>query len=118
MAIAARSPEPGLIFHSDRGSQYTSAKFTGLLAAHGIRQSLSRPRQCWDNAVAESFFSTLKTELVHRQGWPTRARARQAIFEFIEVFYNRRRLHSALGYLSPAAYEARLTQESRGAQAA
>jgi transposase InsO family protein len=118
MAIAARSPEPGLIFHSDRGSQYTSGKFTKLLAAHGIRQSLSRPRQCWDNAVAESFFSTLKAELVHRQGWPTRARARQAIFEFIEVFYNRRRLHSSLGYLSPAAYEARLTQESPGAQAA
>jgi transposase InsO family protein len=118
MAIAARSPEPDLIFHSDRGSQYTSGKFTDLLAAHGIRQSLSRPRQCWDNAVAESFFSTLKTELVHRQGWPTRVRARQAIFEFIEVFYNRRRIHSALGYLSPAAYETSLLAGTHEAQAA
>ena len=71
-----------------------------------MRQSLSGPRQCWDNAVAESFWSTLKEELVHRYPWPTRARARQAIFEFIEVFYNRQRLHSSLGYLSPAEYEA------------
>lgn len=105
-AITSRRPTPGLIFHSDRGSQYTSAQFRALLERHGIRQSLSRPRQCWDNAVAESFFSTLKTELVYRQPFPTRAAARQAVFEYIEVFYNRQRIHSALGYCSPSDYEA------------
>lgn len=118
MAIGARHPKPGLIFHSDRGSQYTSGTFTRLLTAHGIQQSLSRPRQCWDNAVSEAFFSTLKAELLHRQSWPTRSLARRAIFEFIEVFYNRQRLHSTLGYLSPAAYEASLIQPIRGAHAA
>jgi transposase InsO family protein len=97
----------GLIFHSDRGSQYTSGPFRDLLGHHEMRQSLAAPGQCWDNAVAESFFSTLKEELVHRHPWPTRARARQAIFEFVEVFYNRQRLHSSLGYLTPAEYEAR-----------
>jgi transposase InsO family protein len=107
MALGRRRPAPGLIVHSDRGSQYTSREFTALLAAHGIRQSLSRPGQCWDNAVAESFFATLKTELIHLHAWPTRARARRAIFEFVEIFYNRRRLHSALGYLSPSDYERR-----------
>lgn len=106
MAIAARHPSPGLIFHADRGSQYTSAEFGQLLVAHAAVQSLSRPRQCWDNAVAESFFATLKTELIYRSAWPTRVAMRRAIFEFIEVFYNRRRLHSALGYRSPAEYEA------------
>ncbi len=105
-ALTSRHPAPGLIFHSDRGSQYTSAEFRALLDAHGIRQSVSRPRQCWDNAVAESFFSTLKTELVYRQPFPTRADARQAVFEYIEVFYNRQRIHSALGYRSPSDYEA------------
>lgn len=105
MAVKARRPAPGLIFHSDRGSQYTSREFTQLLTSKGILQSLSRPRQCWDNAVAESFFATLKTELVYRQSWPTRAAARSAVFEFIEVFYNRRRLHSSLGYRSPVEYE-------------
>jgi transposase InsO family protein len=105
MAIGIRQPAPGLVFHSDRGSQYTSAAFTALLGAHGMRQSLSRRRQCWDNAVAESFFGTLKTELVSRQPWPTRMAVRRAIFEFIEVFYNRQRLHSSLGYRSPAEYE-------------
>jgi transposase InsO family protein len=106
MAIQGRRPPAGLIFHSDRGSQYTSVEFKQLLTDHEVRQSLSRPRQCWDNAVVESFWATLKTELVDRQAWPTRALARQAIFEFIEVFYNRRRLHSALSYQSPAEYEA------------
>ena len=105
MAIAARRPVPGLVFHSDRGSQYTSREFTALLHANGMRQSLSRPRQCWDNAVAESFFGTLKTELVYRQPWPSRAAVRRAVFEYSEVFYNRRRLHSSLGYRSPAEYE-------------
>ncbi len=105
MALTARRPAPGLIFHSDHGSQYTSTEFRKLLQRHGVRQSLSRPRQCWDNAVAESFFSTLKSELVYRQPLPTRAAARQAVFEYIEVFYNRKRIHSALGYCSPADYE-------------
>lgn len=105
MALTLRRPLLGLIFHSDRGSQYTSREFSQLLKAWGIVQSLSRPRQCWDNAVAESFFATLKTELIYRQSWPTRAAVRRAVFEFIEVFYNRRRLHSSLGYCSPAEYE-------------
>ena len=105
MAIQMRHPAPGFVFHSDRGSQYTSRAFRDLLAAHKGLQSLSRPRQCWDNAVAESFFATLKEELVHRMVLPTREAARRAIFEFIEVFYNRSRLHSSLGYFTPAEYE-------------
>ena len=109
-ALKGRKPAPGLIFHSDRGSQYTSIAFRELLVHHQVRQSLSRPRQCWDNAVAESFFATLKTELVYRQSLPTVAAARFAVFEYIEVFYNRKRMHSALGYQSPSTYEAcRLT---------
>lgn len=107
MAIAARHPAPGLILHSDRGTQYTSKELAALLAEHGIVQSFSRPRQCWDNAVAEAWFSTLKEELIHRRSWPTRASVRSAIVDYVEVFYNRRRLHSSLGYLSPADYEAR-----------
>ena len=106
MALASRRPAPGLVFHSDRGSQYTSDAFRDVLAAHSVRQSLSRPRQCWDNAVAESFFSTLKQELVYRTALPTVDAVRTAVFEYIEVFYNRQRLHSAIGNLSPAAYEA------------
>jgi len=105
MAVAHRRPKPGLILHSDRGSQYTSEQFVALLDRNVIRQSLSRPGQCWDNAVAESFFATLKCELVYQNTWPTRARARSAIFEFIEGWYNRRRLHSSLGYISPVDYE-------------
>jgi len=107
MALTQRRPAPGLVFHSDRGCQYTSDEFRGLLAGHGLVQSLSRPGQCWDNAVAESFFSTLKEELLYRGVWPTRAAARRAIFEYVEVFYNRQRMHSTLGYLTPVAYEAR-----------
>jgi transposase InsO family protein len=105
MALSWRQPGAGLIFHSDRGSQYTSRQFRKLLATHELRQSLSRPRQVWDNAVVEAFYSTLKTELVQRYVWPTRAQARRAIFDFVEVFYNRQRLHSTLGYVSPAEYE-------------
>ncbi len=78
MATRSRRPPPGLLFHTDRGSQYTSREFTALLAGHDIRQSLSRPRQCWDNAVAESWFATLKRKLLYRRSWPTRAEARQA----------------------------------------
>jgi putative transposase len=102
-----------------RNAQYTSREFRALLDAHGLVQSLSRPRQCWDNAVAESFFSTLKQELVHRQTFPTRATARRAIFEFIEVFYNRCRLHSTLNYRTPVEYEEERRNPDRGkAQAA
>jgi transposase InsO family protein len=107
MAIKARGTADGFLFHSDRGSQYTSGDFRRLLGKHKALQSVSRPRQCWDNAVAESFFATLKQELVYRQTFPTRAAARAAIFEFIEVFYNRTRIHSSLGNLSPAKYEER-----------
>lgn len=115
MAITGRRPGRGLVIHSDRGSQYTSAQFTDLLAQYGLRQSLSRPGQCWDNAVAESFFSTLKTELVNRSVLATRAQARRAIFEFVEVFYNRQRIHSSLGYLTPVEWEMRYEQRSRAA---
>jgi len=105
MAIENRRPAPGAMFHSDRGTQYTSKEFTDLLTAHEMIQSLSRPRQCWDNAVAESFFASLKLECIYRQALSTRAHARRAVFDYIEVFFNRRRLHSSLGYLTPAAYE-------------
>jgi len=86
--------------------QYTSAQHARLAAAHSVRLSVGRRGQCWDNAVAESFFSTIKTELIHRQPWPTQTAARQATFEYIEGWYNTRRRHSSLGYLSPAAFEA------------
>lgn len=105
MAIENRQPAPGAMFHSDRGTQYTSKEFTDLLTKHEMIQSLSRPRQCWDNAVAESFFASLKLECIYRHALPTRAHARRAVFDYIEVFFNRRRLHSALGYLTPVAYE-------------
>jgi len=85
--------------------QYTSAQHARLAKRHGVRLSVGRRGQCWDNAVAESFFSTLKTELIHRQAWTTRKASHQAIFEYIEGWYNTRRRHSSLGYLSPAAYE-------------
>jgi transposase InsO family protein len=104
-ALNRRRPADGLVFHSDRGCQYTSAQHARLAKRHGIRLSVGRRGQCWDNAVAESFFSTLKTELIHRQAWPTRKAAHQATFEYIEGWYNTRRRHSSLGYKSPAAYE-------------
>jgi putative transposase len=117
MAIQHRRPAPGVTFHSDRGTQYTSREFTDLLAQHQMIQSLSRPGQCWDNAVAESFFATLKGELINRRSWASVDQVRRAVFEFVEVFYNRQRLHSSLGYLSPAAYEAQIHQQQT-AQAA
>jgi transposase InsO family protein len=104
-ALRRRRPTDGLVFHSDRGCQYTSAQHARLAARHGVRLSVGRRGQCWDNAVAESFFATLKTELIHRQAWPTRTAVRQAIFEYIEGWYNTRRRHSSLGYRSPASYE-------------
>jgi putative transposase len=105
MALAGRRPGSGLIHHSDRGGQYLSAAYIARLAAREARSSVGRPGTCWDNAVAESFFATLKTELLHRAVWPTRQHARTAIFQYIEGFYNRRRRHSALSYLSPQEYE-------------
>ena len=87
MALTTRRPAAGLIHHSDRGSQYLSAAYTGILAEHGARSSVGRPGTCWDNAAAESFFATLKTELLHRATWPTRQHARSAIFEYLEGFY-------------------------------
>ena len=98
-------------------TQYTSGEFRGLLDRHRISQSLSRPGQCWDNAVAESFFATLKEELLYRGVWPTRNAAKRAIFEYVEVFYNRQRMHSSLDYLTPVDYEAR-RRDSDEAQAA
>ena len=117
-AVTRRKPAPGLIFHSDRGCQYTSDQYARLATTHGIRLSVGRRGQCWDNAVAESFFATIKTELLHRRAWPTHETARQAIFEYIEGWYNTRRRHSTLGYLSPAAYETAASQPLPVTQAA
>jgi transposase InsO family protein len=93
------------VFDSDRGCQYTSAQHARLARQHDVRLSVGRRGQCWDNAVAKSFFATIKTELIHRKAWPTRADAQQVIFEYIEGWWNTRRRHSSLGYQSPAAYE-------------
>lgn len=107
-ALGSRAPsEAGLVFHSDRGSQYASYDYQRALARHGITCSMSRRRNCWDNAVAESFFSTLKTELVHNVVFSTRDSARYAIAEWMEVFYNNQRRHSSLGYATPAETEQR-----------
>jgi putative transposase len=105
MALESRQPPQGLLHHSDRGSQYASAQYQEALAHRGIRCSMSRKGNCWDNAVVESFFSSLKKELVYQTQFATRQQARSAIFEYLEVFYNRQRRHSTLGYLSPAEYE-------------
>ena len=104
LALSDHAPPAGLLHHSDRGSTYTAGDYRDLLAAHGIECSMSRKGDCWDNAVAESFFSTLKKELVHRDRYATRREAKSAVFEYIEVFYNRIRLHSTLGYKSPRQY--------------
>jgi transposase InsO family protein len=109
MAVTARRPTSGLIHHTDRGVQYTSAAYRRVLESHHIAQSVGKPGTCWDNAVAESFFATLKNELVYRHTWTTHRQARQAIFEFIAGWYNQHRRHSALGYRSPAAVEQRTT---------
>jgi len=105
MALRTRQPEPGLIHHSDRGIQYASGDYQKLLSEHGITCSMSRKGDCWDNAVAESFFSTLKAELVYRNDYVSRSQARASIFDYIEAFYNGRRRHSALGYVSPVEHE-------------
>ena len=115
MAIDGGHVDTDAIFHSDRGTQYTSAQFDAFTAKNGIRRSLGRTGVCWDNAAAESFFATLKNEMYYRQSFATRARARFAVAEYIEVFYNRRRLHSTLGYRTP--FEA-LTDHRAAATAA
>jgi len=115
MALARRQPPRGLLHHSDRGSQYASGDYQTQLTRHGVVGSMSRRGDCWDNAVAESFFATLKVELVHDTLWPTRAAARTALFDYIEVFYNQQRRHSSLGFLSPLAFERRWEQQHRAA---
>ena len=105
MALWKRNPAKGLVSHSDRGSQYASDSHRKLLANHGFKASMSKKGDCWDNAVAESFFHTLKIELVHHCNYETRDDARASIFEYIEVFYNRQRSHSANGYEAPLVFE-------------
>ena len=105
MAIARRRPDAGLIHHSDQGSQFVSLAFGQACGKAGVARSMGSRGDCFDNAVAESFFATLKKELIRRQSWPTRAELRQAVFEYIELFYNATRRHSTLGFLSPAEYE-------------
>jgi len=107
-AVQQRRPRRPVLHHSDRGVQYASDDYQGLLARHGLQPSMSRRGNCYDNAVTESFFGTLKTELVHHESYATREAARQSLFEYIEVFYNRKRRHSTLGYISPAEYETQL----------
>lgn len=104
-AYNLRKPEEGLIYHSDRGSQYASDEFKKALKSMGAIQSMSRKGNCWDNAVAESFFKTIKSELVYWHNFQTRKEAELRIFEYIEIFYNRHRLHSALNYMAPNDYE-------------
>ena len=107
MAIRHRAPKSGLLHHSDRGSQYAATAYQQLLTTHGMTGSMSRRGNCWDNACVESFFGTLKRELIYHRQYRTREEATQDIFEYIEVFYNRLRRHSTLGYHSPTEFEAR-----------
>jgi putative transposase len=111
MAIVHRKPEEGIIVHSDRGSQYTSNAVRKLLKSYQITQSMSSTGNCYDNAITESFFHTLKTELIFWNNYQTREEAKRSIFEYIEVFYNRERLHSALNYLSPFEFEMKNRKE-------
>ena len=111
-AVAARDPEPGVVFHSDRGCQYTSAAYAALAEENQVILSVGRTGQCWDNALAESFFSSLKGELIDTRAWPTRAGARRAVVEYI-AWYNGTRLHSSLGYRSPADYESNHREKIR-----
>jgi transposase InsO family protein len=115
MAVRRRRPRRGLVHHSDRGCQYASADYQSALRGLGIVCSMSRKGDCWDNAVAESFFATLKNELVHHADYPTRAAARTSVFEFIKGFYNGRRRHSTIGYVSPAEFELLYVSRSEAA---
>jgi transposase InsO family protein len=114
-AVSARRPAPGLIHHSDRGSQYCSHEYQELLASYGIRVSMSRKGNCYDNAPIESFWGTLKTELVHHRRYRTRAEAAREIAEYIDLFYNRQRRQARLGYLSPIAYTQLFTRQRAAA---
>jgi putative transposase len=105
VAVRRRAPAEGLLAHSDRGSQYASEHYRRLLGKHGITCSMSRVAQCWDNAPVESFFASLKRELVHHERYTTREEAKASIFEYVEAFYNRVRRHSSLGFLSPEEFE-------------
>lgn len=113
MAVGRRKPAPGLVHHSDRGVQYTALSFSERLGEVGIKSSMGRTGSALDNAMAESFVSTLKAELVNRMEFPTRQAAKTAIFEYLETFYNTRRLHSSLGYRSPSDFEEDRMQEAR-----
>jgi putative transposase len=112
MAIASRHPGPNLLCHSDRGSQYASDDYQKRLKNAGITCSMSRRGNCWDNAPTESFFASLKKEMVYRTRFETRAQARMAVFDWIEVWYNRKRRHSAIGYVSPEAFERQQREQS------
>jgi putative transposase len=114
-AVAARRPTAGLMHHSDRGSQYCSHEYQALLRGHGMRTSMSRKGNCYDNAPIESFFGTLKTELVHHRRYGTREEAEREIREYIDLFYNRQRRQARLGYLSPAAYTQQFTRQQQAA---
>lgn len=113
MAVARRAPEAGLVIHSDQGSQYVSLAFGQAARQAGIARSMGSRGDCWDNAVAESFFATLKKELIRRRSWPEKADLRTAVFDYIEIFYNATRRHSTLGMRSPAEYET-ITQHPPG----
>jgi putative transposase len=115
MALLRRSPPAGLLHHSDRGVQYACGDYREMLASRGITCSMSRTGNCWDNAVAESFFATLEWELIEESHWQTHEQARRALFEYLEIWYNRRRRHSTLAYKSPAEYEAQLALTRRAA---
>lgn len=109
MAVGLRRPAPGLMHHSDQGSQYASQSYQDALNGYGILCSMSRKGECWDNAVSESFFGRMKEELIYRSSWPTKSSVKAAVREYIMSFYNNQRLHSSLGFLSPQAYEASAT---------
>ena len=113
MGLTRRRPQPGLLHHSDRGSQYASAEYRAVLASHRMERSMSGVGCCWDNAVAESFFATLKVEIDHHGAWRTRAEAHRMVFDYIELFYNSERRHSTLGYLSPLAFERQWQQTAQ-----
>jgi transposase InsO family protein len=115
MALGRRLPNAGLVHHSDRGVQYASTDYQRILEDNGVVCSMSRKGNCWDNAVAESFFATLKTELVYQTKFRTRLEAKRAIFDFIEAYYNHRRRHSALGNVSPMEFEKRFVREVKNA---
>jgi len=113
VAVGRRVPNAGLLHHSDQGSQYASGDYQQALEELGVVCSMSRKGNCWDNAVAESFFATLKTECIYRRRFATKAEARETIFDFVEVFYNRCRRHSTIGYMTPTEFEMKFIEEKK-----